>query len=159
MYHSVRVPKRRGLKAPRGAAWLRAVLALSVVGAFLMMAAAASAAPVEGPAGEEFYNAPEELLTTKNGELIQYRPTTLNLNVTLPSYKAWKVMYQSETQRESPVAVTGTVITPTARWSGRGARPVVTIGIGTQGLGDRSVRRPSRWKRVPSTTARRSSAR
>ncbi len=44
-------------------------------------------------------------------------------------------MYQSETQKEEPKAVTGTVITPTAKWTGKGSRPVVTIGIGTQGLG------------------------
>ena len=135
MYHSIRVRKRRGLKAPRPAVLLRAVLALCAVGAFLVAASTALAAPVEGPAGEEFYNAPEELPTTNNGELIQYRPTTLNLNVTLPSYKAWKVMYQSETQKETPIAVTGTVITPTAKWTGTGSRPVVTVGIGTQGLG------------------------
>ena len=135
MYYSVHAPKCRGFKAPRHAALLRAVVALLAVGAFLAMASTAMAAPVEGPAGEEFYNAPEELTTTKNGQLIQYRPTTLNLNVTLPSYKAWKVMYQSETQKEEPKAVTGTVITPTAKWTGKGSRPVVTIGIGTQGLG------------------------
>ena len=31
--------------------------------------------------------------------------------------------------------MTGTVIVPTAAWTGKGARPVVTIGIGTQGIG------------------------
>lgn len=111
-----------------------AVLVLSVAGV-LAMASTASATPVEGPEGEAFYEAPTELPTTKNGQLIQYRPTTLNLNVTLPSYKAWKVMYQSETHTGSPVPVTGTVVAPTAPWTGKGPRPVVTIGIGTQGLG------------------------
>ncbi len=134
MYHSIDANQRRGLKLPRRAVLVRVLLALSVLGA-LVMASTASATPVEGPEGEGFYTAPKTLPTTKNGELIQYRPTTLNLNVTLPGYKAWKVMYQSETQKEKPIAVTGTVIEPTAAWTGKGVRPVVTIGIGTQGLG------------------------
>lgn len=30
--------------------------------------------------------------------------------------------------------VTGTVIVPTAKWTGKGSRPVVSVGIGTQGI-------------------------
>jgi pimeloyl-ACP methyl ester carboxylesterase len=136
MYQSIDASKRWLLKLPSRTFLVRAALALSIVGALVMASAStASATPVEGPEGAAFYTAPEELPTTKNGQLIQYRATTVNLNVTLPSYKAWKVMYQSETQKEKPVAVTGTVIEPTAKWTGKGTRPVVTVGIGTQGLG------------------------
>ena len=133
MYHSIDANERRGLSFPRRAVLVRVLLALSALGA-LAMASTASATPVEGPEGEAFYTAPGTL-PGKNGALIQYRPTTLNLNVTLPSYKAWKVMYQSEAQDEEAFPVTGTVVEPTAAWTGKGPRPVVTIGIGTQGLG------------------------
>ena len=153
MNHSIDANQRRGLKLPRRTVLVRVLLALSVLGA-LAMASTASATPVEGPEGEGFYTAPKTLPTTKNGELIQYRPTTLNLNVTLPGYKAWKVMYQSETQKEKPIAVTGTVIDRRLRGPekvpGRSSRS----GSGRRASAS-SARPPSRWKRAPSTTARR----
>ena len=52
----------------------------------------------------------------------------------LPANKAWTVLYQSTGQQGKPDFVTGTVIEPTGKWSGKGSRPVVTIGIGTQGI-------------------------
>ncbi len=97
-------------------------------------ASVASATPVEGPAGAEFYTPPEGALFGSPGELIWYRPATVNLNVTLPANKAWNVLYQSSDQRGNLVPVTGTVIEPSAAWKGTGPRPVVAIGIGTQGL-------------------------
>jgi len=112
----------------------RAVLVLSVV-SFLAMAPSAMATPVEGPEGSAFYTPPSSPPAGVTGELIWYRPATLNLNVTLPAYKAWKVLYQSSNQQGKPDAVTGTVVVPAAAWQGKGERPVVTYGIGTQGLG------------------------
>jgi hypothetical protein len=112
----------------------RAVLVLSFVMG-LVMAPSAMATPVEGPEGAEFYTPPSSPPAGVTGELIWYRPTTLNLNVTLPANKAWKVLYQSSDQQGKPDAVTGTVVVPTAAWKGKGERPVVTYGMGTQGLG------------------------
>jgi len=109
------------------------VFALSIFG-ILTVPAVASATPVEGPSGSAFYTPPTPAPTGNAGELIWYRPATLNLKVTLPENKAWTVLYQSTAQRGEPDFVTGTVIVPTARWSGTGTRPVVTIGIGTQGI-------------------------
>jgi hypothetical protein len=120
---------------------VRATLALAVALA-LVAAASASAAPVEGPAGEAFYKPPTETPTGKAGELIRYRPATIDLKVSLPENKAWTVMYQSTAQRGEPDFVTGTVIVPSARWTGKGVRPVVTIGIGTQGIAQKCA--PSR---------------
>ncbi len=113
----------------------RALLALStLVISMMAMASVASAAPVEGPAGEAFYTPPSKTPAGSAGELIWYRPASLNLKVPLPGNKAWTVLYQSTAQRGEPDFVTGTVIVPTSRWSGRGSRPVVTIGIATQGI-------------------------
>lgn len=111
----------------------RAALAPAVVLA-LTMAATASATPVEGPAGEAFYTPPSSTPAGSTGELIWYRPATVNLQVPLPANKAWTVLYQSTGQRGEPDFVTGTVIVPSTKWSGKGSRPVVTVGIGTQGI-------------------------
>jgi hypothetical protein len=111
----------------------RAVLALTAVLA-LAAAAPAWATPVEGPAGEAFYTPPSSTPAGSAGELIWYRPASIDLKVSLPANKAWTVLYQSTAQRGEPDFVTGTVIVPTSKWTGKGPRPVVTVGIGTQGI-------------------------
>src|SRR5271155_4083852 len=111
----------------------RAVLALSIF-VLLSVPAGASATPVEGPAGSAFSTPPSPTPAGSAGDLVLYRPATVNLNVALPSNKAWTVLYQSTEQHGKPDWVTGTVIVPTAKWSGKGERPVVTYGPGTQGL-------------------------
>jgi hypothetical protein len=115
----------------RGMAW--AALALSALFA-MAMAATASATPVVGPEGSAFYTPPSELPAGSAGELVWYRPASLNFNVTLPSNKAWSVLYQSTGQNGKPDFVTGTVIVPSSKWTGKGSRPVVSDGIGTQGI-------------------------
>jgi Secretory lipase len=109
------------------------LLSLSLF-AILVVASSAWASPVVGPEGSAFYTPPTTTPKGTAGELIWYRPATLNLKVTLPSNKAWTVLYQSTAQRGEPDFVTGTVIVPTAAWTGKGARPVVTVGVGTQGI-------------------------
>lgn len=108
-----------------------------VLSLFLTMALAgsASASPVEGPSGEAFYTPPSPLPEGGAGTLVWYRPTTVNLNVTLPSVNAWTVLYKSTGQHGEEDAVTGTVIVPQAAWTGSGPRPLVTYAEGTQGLG------------------------
>jgi Secretory lipase len=106
------------------------VLAVPVA---LVLASSASATPVEGPGGSAFYTPPSPTPAGSTGELIWYRPASVNLNVALPSVKAWSVLYQSSNQQGKPDAVTGTVIVPSVPWPS-GPRPVVTVGIGTQGL-------------------------
>jgi hypothetical protein len=110
-----------------------AVFALSLL-LVSLTAAAASASPVVGPEGSAFYTPPSSSPTGSAGELIWYRPATINLKVALPENKAWTVLYQSTDQLGKPDFVTGTVIVPSSTWRGRGTRPVVTIGIGTQGV-------------------------
>ena len=112
---------------------LRAVLALTVF-VVLTVVSAASAAPVVGPEGPAFYTPPSKTPAGSAGELIWYRPATVNLKVPLAGNKAWTVLYQSTDQHGNPDFVTGTVIVPTAAWTGKGSRPVVTVGEGTQGL-------------------------
>jgi hypothetical protein len=112
-----------------------AALALAVSSAY--------AAPVIGPSGSAFYNAPaEETLTGNHGDLISYRPTTANLGAGAPATKAWNVIYQSQNIDEIPTAVSGTVLVPTAAWAGTGARPVIVYAVGTHGLANKCA--PSR---------------
>src|SRR5271166_4615971 len=73
--------KGRGLTARHRMALVPTVLALFAL-CMLLMASVASATPVEGPEGPAFYEAPETL-EGKSGELLRYRPATLNLGVTL----------------------------------------------------------------------------
>jgi hypothetical protein len=46
------------------------------------------------------------------------------------------VLYQSTDALGEPIAVSGTVLIPTAPWTGPGGRPLVSYAVGTRGLGD-----------------------
>jgi Secretory lipase len=118
----------------RGLARASLALVVALACALAVSVASAWATPVEGPSGPAFYTPPAPSPTGSAGELIRYRPASIDLKVALPANKAWTVMYQSSDQHGQPDFVTGTVIVPSARWTGKGTRPVVTIGIGTQGI-------------------------
>ena len=122
-----------------GTAPRTAKLALSILSGVLAscaLATAAVAAPVTpGPAGMAFYT-PPPVLPGAHGALIYYRPATINFGVfgSGPSIKAWTVLYESDSVGTTPDAVTGTIMVPTAPWTGSGPRPVVDYAVGTQGL-------------------------
>ena len=101
-----------------------AALALAVSSAY--------AAPTQGPSGIAFYNAVAP--TGAHGDLISYRTATVNLGTGAPAVKAWNVLYQSTDSVGAANAVTGTVIVPTAAWTGGGERPIVSYAVGTHGL-------------------------
>jgi hypothetical protein len=114
---------------------LRRVLGVvAVFVASLVTAASAAAAPVVGPAGSAFYNAPSPVPSVAHGTLIQYRPAVVNLGGGAPAVSAYDVMYASQDSTGTPDVVTGTVLVPTALWSGSGTRPLITYAPGTQGL-------------------------
>lgn len=101
--------------------------------ALALAAGMACAAPVVGPSDMSFYNAPATL-NGVHGDLIAYRGTSVQLGATAPATQAWTVKYQSTDSRGAANVVTGTVIVPTAAWSGGGARPIVSYAVGTHGL-------------------------
>ena len=92
-----------------------------------------------GPAGQAFYTPPSPLPAGVHGNLIWYRPATVNLGLTSPGQNAWTMLYQSQSVNGQTDAVTGTLIVPTAAWTGSGPRPVVDFGVGTQGLSQASA--------------------
>jgi dienelactone hydrolase len=101
-----------------------AALALAVSSAY--------AAPTTGPSGIAFYNAATP--TGSHGDLISYRTTTVNLGTGAPGTKAWNVQYQSTDSVGAANVVTGTVLVPTAAWTGAGTRPILSYAVGTHGL-------------------------
>lgn len=101
--------------------------------AIALAVSSAYAAPVVGPSDATFYTNPA-VLGGAHGDLIQYRPATVNLGAGAPATKAFNVLYQSTDSVGKPNAVSGTVLVPTTAWSGTGPRPVILYAVGTQGL-------------------------
>ncbi|KLO32230.1 lipase family protein [Mycobacterium haemophilum] len=95
---------------------------------------------------EEFYTPPDPLPPGQPGDLIRTEPMRLVLE---PSGQlgailatAARIMYRSTDARGRPVAVTGTYLEPDSPWPGKGPRPLLSYGPGTQGQGDQCA--PSR---------------
>ncbi|WP_067721789.1 lipase family protein [Nocardia yamanashiensis] len=88
----------------------------------------------------DFYLPPNTLPGTVNGELLRSEPFSAaeftRLALLMPVGSATRVMYRSSDARGAAVAVTGTVLTPSAAWNGPGPRPLITYAIGTHGSGD-----------------------
>lgn len=92
-----------------------------------------AAAPVLDVVDLSFYSKPATLPATQ-GVLIKYRAASINLGAGAPVTSAWNVMYRSTDAVGAANAVTGTVIVPTAPWTGSGVRPVLGYAVGTHGL-------------------------
>lgn len=109
--------------------WSRLTRAwVAAAGAVLLVAA--STGCVAPPA---FYEPPDSL-PPQPGDVIATEPTSFGLNWWGVTSTA--VRYRSITATGEPNSVTGTVLVPTAPWSGPGSRPIVSFAVGTQGLGD-----------------------
>ncbi|MFN3712087.1 MAG: lipase family protein [Alcanivoracaceae bacterium] len=92
-----------------------------------------AAAPMPGPHDISFYT-PPVMPGGSAGELIWYRPASVNLGNGAPAVQAWNVLYRSTDARGTPNLVTGTVVMPTSAWTGGGERPVVSYAVATHGL-------------------------
>lgn len=97
--------------------------------------------PEEGltPREEDFYLPPDPLPAGEPGDVIRAEPVEAFLDpLRADRFPAdvWRVMYLSTDSLGEPMAVTGTVMVPTAPWEGEGERPLVAHAIGTHGLGD-----------------------
>ncbi|MGO3326869.1 lipase family protein [Gordonia sp. (in: high G+C Gram-positive bacteria)] len=114
------------------------------VAAGLVAVIAAAGAIAGGEAGtadaaRNFYVPPSKYDATP-GSVIRSQHSDLLLQI--PGVKgqwpgtATRIMYTSTLQNGKPTAVTGTVVEPTAKWTGKGERPTVVVGPGTVGQGD-----------------------
>ena len=94
----------------------------------------------------EFYTPPDPLPPGQPGDLIRTEPSRLVLEPSgqLGAIMATgtRIMYRSTDSRGNPMAVTGTYFEPFDGWPGRGPRPLIVYGPGTQGQGDQCA--PSR---------------
>ncbi|MDQ2852832.1 MAG: lipase family protein [Actinomycetota bacterium] len=120
------------------------VTALCVGTSALGMTALAPSAQAEVSGGvtiPAFYN-PPATLPTANGTIIRSESVTLGVGLNIPGIvgplpaTATRIMYKSTDFAGKPVAVTGTYLEPSTRWTGGGPRPLVTFAEGTQGQGD-----------------------
>jgi hypothetical protein len=98
--------------------------------------AAVSAAALTAPPGDAFYVPPSPLPAGAPGDIIWARTAASPVSTA----DAWNILYLSSTVTGAPVAISGTLIVPTAAYSG--SRPVVAYAAGTQGWGDQCA--PSR---------------
>lgn len=99
-------------------------------------AASRTAAPAAtSPATSDFYRAPSPLPKGAPGAVIRSRSAAVALGAGAPASTATTVMYHSRSTTDADIAVTGTVLTPDAPWTGAGSRPVVGFAVGTQGPG------------------------
>lgn len=105
---------------------------------------AARAELAEDTAGDAFYR-PPATIPARPGTLIRSEPSAFYLDpvklIRVPA-RATRILYSSVDAQGRPMAVSGTVLTPTAPWTGAGERPVIGYAVGTQGAADRCA--PSR---------------
>ncbi|MFI6578417.1 lipase family protein [Nocardiopsis sp. NPDC050513] len=96
--------------------------------------------PEEATAVEDdFFQPPDPLPAGEPGDIIRAEPAdafTDALRVGRFPADVWRVMYLSTDALGEPMAVTATVMAPTAPWEGGGERPLVAYAIGTHGIGD-----------------------
>ncbi|WP_127480695.1 lipase family protein [Nocardioides pantholopis] len=103
--------------------------------AVLVPLAAVPASAEELPA---FYQAPATL-PAANGDLVRSEPMRFLLDpagVSRVAVTSTRVLYRSTDRTGEPIAVSGSVFVPKARWAGPGPRPVIGYAVGTQGIGD-----------------------
>ncbi|MGX7824704.1 lipase family protein [Actinokineospora sp. 24-640] len=97
-----------------------------------------------------FYD-PPATLPAADGDVVRSEPADFFLDpLRLVRVDAVvnRVMYRTTDRDGTPIAVTGTVLTPRHAWRGAGERPIVAYAPGTQGLGDHCA--PSRQLAVGS---------
>ena len=112
------------------------VCRLAATALLALAATGATAAPTPGPTGLSFYD-PVASASGNHGELVWYRSATTELGPDAPAVTAWNVVYRSNDALDNANLVTGTVMVPSAPWSGGGERPVINYAVGTHGLAQR----------------------
>lgn len=89
---------------------------------------------------DPFYQPPSPVPGARNGDVIRSRASVFTLDpvakTPFPGVRANQILYRSEDALGNTIAVSGTVLVPTASWTSSGKRPLVTFAVGTRGLGD-----------------------
>ena len=109
---------------------IRSRLARAVPALLVVLGLAAASACTSPPA--DFYM-PAPGVAGTPGTVLKTANTSLS---GVGDIKAVAIQYRSRSATNQPIAVTGSVYVPNAPWTGSGARPIVSVAQGTQGLGD-----------------------
>jgi len=104
----------------------------------VVVIAAATACKGPTPSQEAFYQ-PPTTLTGHPGDVIRSRSSVFTLDAVnftpVAGVTSQQVLYRSTDALGAADAVSGTVLVPTAPWTGSGARPLISYAVGTRGLG------------------------
>ncbi|MEV7093913.1 lipase family protein [Amycolatopsis sp. NPDC051045] len=112
--------------------------ALSAAVATVTVLALATLGPPLASAAS-FYDPPSPLPAGADGDVIRHEASTFYIDpikLIKADASVQRIMYRSTDTHGSPIAVTGTVLTPRSAWHGAGVRPIVSYAVGTQGEGD-----------------------
>ena len=122
----MRFPSRPRLRAA-GATALEAVAVIAV-----------TACNGPAPSTEAFY-VPPPSISGASGNIIRSRASVLAADpvgkAPVAGVKSTQVLYNSTDAKGQAIAVSGTVLVPTAPYLGLGGRPLITFAPGTRGLG------------------------
>jgi secretory lipase len=114
--------------------------ALRAAAVFLTLGFLAAACAPPFPGDDGFYQPPSPLPQGEPGDVIRSRPGVFTLDpiakAPVDGVTSQQVLYRSTDALGDPMAVSGTVLVPTAPWSGPGSRPLVAYAVGTRGVGD-----------------------
>lgn len=89
------------------------------------------------PSADSFYDTPA--VHGAAGTILRSRPSVFSMDpinqTPVAGVTSTQVIYTSSDVHGNPIAVSGTVLVPTAAWKGKGTRPLITYGVGTRGIG------------------------
>ncbi|MFD9698863.1 lipase family protein [Lentzea sp. NPDC059081] len=113
---------------------LVAALAVTTLVAPAVTASPASAADVLAPDDDPFYAVPSRLDTKRDGTVLRFRrlPSSA-LAVPAPAH-VWQLLYKTRDNAGKPTATVGTLLVPTAGWTGGGERPLLSYQTPEDGL-------------------------
>ncbi|MEU6559831.1 lipase family protein [Nocardia nova] len=112
----------------RAATWLAAIFSMAAV----LVPSQAVAAPPDPVA---FYDAPTDMSGKAPGDVLRSEPMPLPVLRPLVDATGTRIMYRTTDAHGNPAAGTGTVLEPARPWTGPGPRPVVSLAVGTHGIG------------------------
>ncbi|WP_432839934.1 lipase family protein [Dactylosporangium sp. CA-092794] len=97
-------------------------------------AASASAGTVLRPDDDPFYAVPRHLDSVRDGTVLRSRRLAADtLTVPAPA-RVWQLLYKTRDNAGRPTATVGTLLVPTARWTGPGPRPLLSYQVPEDGL-------------------------
>ena len=109
-----------------------------VTAVVVTIATLAGCAPVD--VNDAFYRAELPDRSARPGDVIRSRPSRFTLDPftgnQVGGVRSWQVLYHSVDALGRDTAVSGTVLVPAGAWTGPGARPLVSYGVGSRGVGD-----------------------